>query len=140
MKFYIASSLGNAESVRKISNYLGSRGWEQTYDWTTHGLITNPSMLPSVAIYEINGVINSDVVFVLLPGARGTHAELGAAIASKKPIIILATSPDAFNRDGHTCVFYHHPLVRDHIVEYGIPELAFQAHRIGRKVFRKETV
>jgi hypothetical protein len=36
MKFYIASSLGNAEIAKKIADYLSSRGWEQTYDWTTH--------------------------------------------------------------------------------------------------------
>ncbi len=67
---------------------------------------------------------------MLLPGGRGTHAELGMAIgqnemfdycmrgvsASKKEgrrIVIYSPDPemDFGENSPRTCVFYHHPLV-----------------------------
>ncbi len=136
MKFYIASRLDNAANARKVADYLRYRGWEQTYDWTVHGLVTDRNQLEEISLREIHGVIDADVLFVLLPGARGTHTELGAAIATCRPIVILAHNQEAFERDGHLCVFYRHPMVYDRLIHNDITRLAFQAHRIGKKALR----
>jgi nucleoside 2-deoxyribosyltransferase len=111
MKFYIASKLENAEMVKRVANVLKAAGWEHTYDWTEHGSVKNEgdARLAQVAEAELSGVMNADVVIVILPGGRGTHAELGMALAGRrrdKKIIICAETDDAFQLDDRTCAFY----------------------------------
>lgn len=137
MKFYIASHLENSENVRKIAQYLTYQGWDQTYDWTAHGLVDDKKRLVSVSLNEIQGVRDADVVFLLLPGERGTHAELGAAIAYEKPVVILALDQEDYHRDGHTCVFYWHPVIFDRIIEPDILTLAFTALRAAKRIVRR---
>ncbi len=136
MKFYIASALENAGNAQRIAEYLVYRGWKQTYDWTAHGLITEKSRLSLTSQKEIQGVMDADVLFLLLPGKRGSHTELGAAIASNTPVVILAMNKDDYLRDSHTCVFYWHQAVRDHLIENNIMDLAFKAHRAGARILR----
>lgn len=108
MKFYIASKLENAEMVKKLAAVLKAYKWEQTYDWTVHGSVQNESQerLTEVAENEIEGVRQADVVIVLLPGGRGTHAELGAANILRKPVFLWAETDDFFSPDPQTCAFY----------------------------------
>ncbi len=112
MRFYIASGLENFDNVRSLAARLKSLGHEQTYDWTKHGSVQNsPALWPEVSQAEVNGVLAADLVIVLLPGARGTHAELGLAIANtqyKPATRIFVAGRDPNER---TCVFYHHPFV-----------------------------
>lgn len=133
MKFYIASSLGNAENVRKIADYFTVKGWTQTYDWTTHGPVKDIEHLENVAAEELRGVTGCDVFFLLLPGKRGSHAELGAALASKKPVIILSPDQDLFYENSFTCSFYYHPGVQDRIIDRDWFALACMAYRAGKK-------
>ena len=45
----------------------------------------------------------------MLPGGRGTHAELGMAIAFRKPVILIATDDQLLaGADERTCAFYSH--------------------------------
>lgn len=108
MKFYIASRLENAEQVKCVAHVLKTWGWEHTYDWTSHGSVQmeGEARIREVAHNEMQGVADADVVIVLLPGGRGTHAELGAAIALNKPTFIYAQSDGLFQQDGRTCAFY----------------------------------
>lgn len=111
--FYIASRLENAERVRKLKQVLEARGWLHSYDWTVHGSVQNAgaSVIREVAVAEANGVTSANLVIVMLPGGRGTHAELGMAIAADKHVIILSESSEIdFGQDGRTCAFYHHPV------------------------------
>lgn len=133
MKFYIASSLGNYETAEKIANYLVSRGWEQTYDWTKHGAVTDPDSLKNVSDLELRGVTGCDVFFLLLPAKRGSHTEFGAALAFGKPVIILSPEQDLFFEGGLTCSFYHHPGIKNKIIERDWFALACMAYREGRK-------
>ena len=53
----------------------------------------------------------------LLPGGRGTHCELGMALAYAEctGAEVFVHAPDGsgfFEFDDRTCAFYHHPLVR----------------------------
>src|SRR6185312_5761738 len=85
VKFYIASRLEAAPRVRELKTILESYGHEHTYDWTVHGSVQNDGadVIREVSEREVLGVVNADANIVLLPGGRGTHTELGIAIACK---------------------------------------------------------
>jgi hypothetical protein len=114
MKFYIASKLENAPAVRSLRDRLLTLGWSVTYDWTVHGSVQREGadVIQIVALAEAAGVEAADVVIVLLPGGRGTHTELGMAIALKKKIVLCGLLERDFGDDGNTVAFYHHPQVQ----------------------------
>ena len=122
-KYYIASGLENAAAVRELKQILDAAGWHHTYDWTVHGSVygEGADRLAEVAAAESAGVIDAEVVVALLPGGRGTHTELGMAIAcgefdigteDRVRICVYSATPEKdFGTNGTTCAFYHHPLV-----------------------------
>jgi len=65
-----------------------------------------------ISILELEGVTTSDFVVVLKPAGRGTHVELGAALAFNIPVFLLTPDEcDYREKQNDTCAFYHHPLV-----------------------------
>lgn len=118
-RYYIASRLENVNQVREVKTRLDAAGWEHTYDWTVHGSVQKCThdVIADVAAKEMLGVINADVVIVLLKGGRGTHVEIGGAIVNamrcpSNRICIFSPDPERdFGTTGDTCAFYHHPLV-----------------------------
>lgn len=114
MKFYIATRLERAADHNLVRDQLVEMGHEITYDWTAHGSVQKEgaARIREVALAETRGVQEADFVVVLLPGGRGTHAELGLALAFGIPVLIHSREEDGFFADdGRTCAFYHHPLV-----------------------------
>lgn len=114
MKFYIATSLERAEIHNKVRDVLVERGDVITYDWTKHGSVQHEghNRLAEVAHAEMIGVQEADVVIVLLPGGRGTHAELGMGIAYHRHVLVVAAAAEGFfGNDARTCAFYHAPKV-----------------------------
>lgn len=123
MRYYIASGLENAAKVKELKKILDARGWVHTYDWTAHGAVwpQGGDALRNVAELEEAGVCEAEVVIVLLPGGRGTHAEFGMALSmavataqshEQDPrIVIFSENPKDFEIGPATCAFYHHPLV-----------------------------
>lgn len=114
MKYYIASKLENSTKVKSLANAFTELGWEQTYDWTVHGSVHDKGeeVLQQVTLQELGGVKKADAVIIVLPGGRGTHAELGAALAYNKPVFIWGQQPEDFIQDGYTCSFYFNPNVQ----------------------------
>jgi|GEM_PF-181155 Nucleoside 2-deoxyribosyltransferase. len=114
MKFYIASKLENYEQVQRLANLLKQSGWEHTYDWTVHGSIKSPNLetLKSIGQNEYDGVKNADIVIVLTPQGRGTHVELGIAIALNKIVYICHEDDTYFQCDYNTSAFYWLPNVK----------------------------
>jgi len=114
MKFYIASKLENAENVKRLASVLKARGWTHTYDWTQHGSVQHEGekQIAEVAENEIKGVIEADIVVVLLPGGRGMHAELGAANALGIPVFIQSADESLFLHNERICAFYFNKNVR----------------------------
>ncbi len=110
MKFYIATSLSRAGAHNMIRDSLQALQHEIAYDWTLHGSVKSVSYerLQEVAILELNGVLESDFVVVLLPGGHGTHLELGFALASGKKIFLHSEDPSLFELGPQTNAFYHH--------------------------------
>lgn len=119
MNYYIASGLENAQRVRFAAEALCAH--TRTYDWTTHGDIRThgPERMRTVAGSELAAVLDADLVLVLLPGGKGTHTELGAALASYRPsrrLIVWSETGVEFDAGcGSThpsvCAFYFHPQV-----------------------------
>ena len=115
MRYYVASGIPNAKKVNEVAQVLNARGFTRTYDWTSHGSVADApaEMKQAVALREIGGVTSADLVILLLPGRFGTHAELGAAIATaeNKHILLWSETSDPFDGLRDFCVFYHHPAV-----------------------------
>lgn len=114
MKYYLASGVENAARVNAAAAVLNANGHERTYDWTAHGSVARAeeSFKTRVAQTEARAVAEAELVAVLLPGAKGTHAELGMALAGNaKRVLIWSETPAPFDGTEGYCVFYHHPKV-----------------------------
>lgn len=108
MKFYIASKLENYKQVRHLAQLLKNAGWIHTYDWTLHelGKETDIETLQDIGQKEVNGVKEADIVIVFVPQGRGTHTELGMAIALNKCIYLCHDDDTYFKCDDNTSAFY----------------------------------
>ncbi len=115
MKIYIASSLENRERAAALVRQIRISGHTITYDWTMRGDVRNSGEMAMLetAQNEVNAVTDADLVIILLPGGKGTHTELGVALATreKKKIWIWSENEAVFGGGSETCVFYHHPDV-----------------------------
>lgn len=144
MKFYIATRLERAARAELLALHLTLAGHEITYPWWQHGAVgrEGSERLIQVSILETQGVLTADAVIALLPGGRGTHAELGIALGAGKPVIVWDETNEAFQLTDATCAFYWHPLVHQLRGDLGLPAnrelLVHQAavvveeHRAGR--------
>lgn len=108
MKFYIASSLKNYQKVRELARLLKNAGWEHTYDWTLYCPEKEIDLetLKSIGEKEYEGIKQADVVIILTPQGRGTHTELGIAIALNKKIYLCHQDDTYFKCDDNTSTFY----------------------------------
>ena len=59
---------------------------------------------------EQQGIIDSDVVIILLPAGRGTHIELGIALALNKKIFLCSSTEEEFSIE-NTVNFYQLPNI-----------------------------
>lgn len=114
MKFYIASSLKNYEQVRELSRLLRHAGWEHTYDWTLECQreVMTAETLKAIGEEEYEGIKQSDTVIVLTPQGKGTHVELGIAIALNKKVYLCHHDATYFKCDDNTTTFYWLPQVK----------------------------
>jgi hypothetical protein len=140
MNYYIATRLENHEMHNKIRDliYENLKSWDITYDWTVHGSVKHEGVacISEVCMKEITGVLEADVVIVLLPGGRGTHTELGIAIGEGTPVFILADKKYGFfAQDERTCAFYYAPMVRR--IEGDIEDLIKALKEFNHKVITK---
>lgn len=111
MKFYIGSGLKNSRLVQYYAGILKQNGWQQTYDWTVHvGEDVSVKDIRGYAEAEKQGIADSDVVILLLPAGRGTHVELGMALAWDKKVYLCASSPEDFSIE-NTVAFYEQPQI-----------------------------
>ena len=112
MKFYIASSIKNYRQVRQLSDKLKEAGWMQTFDWTMHlSEELNSDFLRDLGQMEFDGVKEADVVILLTPGGKGTHTELGMAIALNKTVYLCHEDHTYFEDNNNTSTFYWLPQI-----------------------------
>lgn len=87
---YVGSSLLNANQASEVMQRFRDAGVDITYDWTPLvGQKFSDEQLGKYGIEEINGVKNADLFFMLSPARHGTHVELGIALASGKPVVMV---------------------------------------------------
>lgn len=106
MKFYIGSGMKNCELVNYYSQKLKSYGWKQTYDWVKN--VNDDVAIEDMIEYaklEQQGIVDSDVVIILLPAGRGAHIELGIALGLNKKIFLCSTTEEEFSIE-NTVAFY----------------------------------
>jgi nucleoside 2-deoxyribosyltransferase len=106
MKFYVGSGMKNWELVNNYAKLLKENGWEQTYDWVKNisDDISRNDMIKYASL-ESQGIIDSDVVIILLPAGRGAHIELGMALALNKEVFLCSVTNEEFNIE-NTVAFY----------------------------------
>ena len=125
MKFYIGSGLKNAKVVNEFSEKLKAHGWEHTYKWTENNL-ENESIeeLIEYAALEQKAIEESDVVIIILPAGRGTHVELGMAIALNKKIYLYSNNKEEFDIE-NTVAFYQIPSIQKITgdIDYAVNEI-----------------
>lgn len=111
MKFYIGSGMKNCELVNYYSKMLEENGWKHTYNWADNiNGNENIDDLIEYSILEQQGIVDSDVVIILLPAGRGTHIELGMALALDKKIFLCSATKDEFSIE-NTVNFYQLPNI-----------------------------
>ena len=93
-KIYVASSLYNKTNVKALYKYLAYLQCSITYDWTTHGGVNDEVSLKEIGLKEYQGVVDCDVLVMLMPARLGSHVELGIALALCKPIVIITNGED----------------------------------------------
>ena len=110
MKFYIASSFSNQEMVKYLSRMLIEQGHEQTYDWTLNSRAENAEALAAIGQLEKAAVLEADMFFILLPAGKGSHIELGLALATEKKVYLFSEEDTVYDFSA-TTTFYHLPEV-----------------------------
>lgn len=125
MKFYIGSGFKNADLVNEFSEKLQSHGWEHTFNWTKY--ISDYETIEDLIKYselEQKGIEESDAVIIILPAGRGTHIELGMAIALNKKIYLYSSQKEEFDIE-NTVNFYQIPSIQRIVgdIDYAINEI-----------------
>lgn len=115
IKYYIATRLNRRPQHNFVRDVFAKKGFEITFDWTTAPkdirTTATKSTFKDIAIKMIQAVSSSDIVVALLPGAFGTHVEVGMALQAKKNIIIHSKDKEVFSPSEKTIAFYYHDLV-----------------------------
>jgi nucleoside 2-deoxyribosyltransferase len=106
-RFYLSTQKDRNAEATPLLEALKEKGWERTFDWAKR----EETEYANLAIAEIAGIQNADVVIVILPGGRGTHVEIGAALALGKPIILHAPNSKVLESP-YPCAFHYHPAVK----------------------------
>jgi nucleoside 2-deoxyribosyltransferase len=109
-RFYLATRKDRSEQVAPLLAALKAHGWERTYAWTAEDE-AGPDQYADIALQELKGVSEADVLIVLLPGGYGTHVEIGAALALGKPVILHAPDQKTLETP-YPCPFHYHPGVK----------------------------
>lgn len=107
--FYLSTKKDRLDQAGSLLDALKANGWKQTFAWSDQGTQSHRDYA-DIAVAELGGVSEADVLIVLLPGGLGTHVEIGAALALGKPIILHAPDEKTLETP-YPCVFHYHPLV-----------------------------
>ena len=108
-RFYFSTRKDRGAEAGALLAALKARGWERTFDWNEHRG-SRTEQYADLAVAELTGVRDADVLIVLLPGGFGTHVEIGAALALGKPVILHAPDQKTLETP-YPCIFHHHPGV-----------------------------
>lgn len=119
--FYVATALERGEEAKTFAAALANLGHELSYAWWDHGSVQSegPDRIAEVARAESGAILRSSLFVALLPGGRGTHIEIGLAIAAHEKrataarngtsrIVLVGPLVDSSGRE---CSFYRHERI-----------------------------
>ena len=121
MKVYIGAKFGNMDKVISLSKKLEEKGIINNYNWALDlkEEETEEDLIES-AKKELEAIKNSDSVIFLLPLGRGSHVELGMALACNKQVILCSESAELLKNDPIN--FYKLPDIIKIIDSYDVIE------------------
>ena len=99
MKVYVATKWEERDYAQAVMQRLIALGHTISYDWTVVEQISQTQ-----ADLDMAGVVSADALLFLAEkdlSYKGALAELGAALATKKRVILLGHGAD-------NCIFTHH--------------------------------
>lgn len=116
-KFYVASALSNVQRAQQLISDLEKLGWACSYNWTkqwekevaaeANGSSGSVEEKREIAHKELLGVLEADVLILFLPGGRGAHVELGAALVASVPVLLLYNTEEQLRGTfPYECIFY----------------------------------
>lgn len=119
--FYVASALGNYKAARALITYMESLGAHCTFNWPAvyeRYLVTGESTYsyPELAAMEIGAVQKARTLVLLLPVVQGGFVELGVALATHTPVLVLGDPAHKTDARGIYNIFWDHPGVK-HVSE-----------------------
>ncbi|MBB6444189.1 nucleoside 2-deoxyribosyltransferase [Bacillus benzoevorans] len=111
MKFYIASSFQNRDLVRVATFLFSQNDFIQAYDWTMNEKAATFEELRYIGEEAKQGIMDADFVVMILPAGKGSHLELGMAMALNKRIYLYSPDEDIYHMD-KTITYYFLPELR----------------------------
>ena len=106
---YVATRFDNYQAARDMLAALSDQ-YTPAYDWTQHAVDgadpishTNRARLAEVARDTLQAIERCDLFVALLPGGRGTNAEIGAALAFGRRVVLVGPTTDD---SGRLCPLY----------------------------------
>jgi len=133
-RFYMSTGMENIEIAREVIAALESAGMQCTYDWTKS---TYGGMIYTEEEQEVRGVKNADFMICVLPGGKGTHVELGIAIAEKVPIYLYAPSNDYYDeKNSKFCFFYSDRYINKQIYNPADTDWLIKSIEVAAKTSR----
>lgn len=106
-RYYVASRLEDRDKAKYVISLL-PEDWVCTFDWTQYPLSETPQDFVRTAQAEVEGVRTSNLLILILPGARGSHTELGVALGCQIPVWLIG-----HDLSEHPCGFWYHSLVQE---------------------------
>ena len=100
MKIYIGAKFSNSNKVIQLSRCLAEYNIFNSYNWALclKEEETKEDLIES-SIKEMEAIKNSDCVIFLLPLGRGSHVELGMALAYNKKVILCSENKEMLEND-----------------------------------------
>ena len=120
-RFYLATRLDQYEWASALAESLVANGWEITYDWMSAFREGRELSLSAIALAEVSGVAQADVLLLALPASIGAHVELGVALAAGRRVVIVHREPP--EPHPYPCPFYRHPLVTELPLGAGVKDV-----------------
>lgn len=104
-KIYIGSKFKNANKVNELTNAFEKLDVINAYNWAANIKEEETKEdLIDFAKKEMNAIKDADDVIFLLPLGKGSHIELGMALAYNKKIYLVSNDKNDF--DNNTVNFY----------------------------------
>lgn len=85
MRFYVATSLDNANRATELRDLLVRLGHEVTFDWMDADRVdhSDGEAAHNRAVEDLDGVASAQALIVILPAGYGSHVELGVALGMR---------------------------------------------------------